>query len=182
LERYRDELLTFNDDIQGTAAVALGAILGAVGMTGRRLRDQQIVFLGAGSAAVGVADYLRAALVQDGLSEAEARGRFWLVDRDGLLHTGRTDLTPEQRAYAQPAERMASWPRTHRAGAGSGDPAIGLADVIGKVEAIILIGLSTVAGAFTEPIVREMARKVQRPVIFPLSNPTTRSEANPEDL
>jgi malate dehydrogenase (oxaloacetate-decarboxylating) len=175
LERYRDELLTFNDDIQGTAAVALGAILGAVGVTGKRLRDQHIVFLGAGSAAVGVADYLRAALVQDGLSEAEARGRFWLVDRDGLLHTGRTDLTPEQRVDAQPAERVADWPRTFHG-------AVGLADVIGRVEATILIGLSTVGGAFTEPIVREMARKVDRPVIFPLSNPTTRSEANPEDL
>src|SRR5262245_16885977 len=173
LERYRDELLTFNDDIQGTAAVALGAVVGAVGVTGGRLRDQQIVFLGAGSAAVGVADYLRAALVQDGLSEAEARARFWLVDRDGLLHTGRTDLTPEQRTYAQPAERVANWPRTSRG-------AVGLADVIGQVEATILIGLSTVGGAFTEPIVRAMARKVQRPIIFPLSNPTSRSDASAE--
>jgi malate dehydrogenase (oxaloacetate-decarboxylating) len=175
LERYRDKLLTFNDDIQGTAAVALGAILGAVGVTGRRLRDQQIVFLGAGSAAVGVADYLRAALVQDGLSEAEARGQFWLVDKNGLLHTGRTDLTPEQHVYAQPVERVANWPQTFHG-------TIGLADVIGRVEATILIGLSTVGGAFTEPIVREMAGKVERPVIFPLSNPTARSEASPEDL
>jgi malate dehydrogenase (oxaloacetate-decarboxylating) len=175
LERYHDELLTFNDDIQGTAAVALGAILGAVGVTGKRLRDQQMVFLGAGSAAVGVADYLRAAMVQDGLSEAEARGRFWLVDRDGLLHTGRTDLTPAQRVYAQSTERVANWPRTS-----SGKT--GLADVIGRTEATILIGLSTVGGAFTEPIVREMARKVERPVIFPLSNPTSRSEASAEDL
>src|ERR1700754_2302479 len=101
LDRYHDELLTFNDDIQGTAGVTLGAVLGAVSVTGKRLRDQQIVFLGAGSAAVGVADYLRAALVQDGLSEAEARARFWMVDRNGLLHTGRTDLTPQQRVYAQ---------------------------------------------------------------------------------
>lgn len=175
LERYRDQLLTFNDDIQGTAAVTLGAVLGAVGVTGKRLRDQQIVFLGAGSAAVGVADYLRAALVQDGLSETEARGRFWLVDRDGLLHTGRTDLTPEQRVYAQPSDRVAGWPRT------SGG-AIGLADVIAHVDATILIGLSTVGGAFTEQIVRHMARKVERPVIFPLSNPTARSEASAEDL
>jgi malate dehydrogenase (oxaloacetate-decarboxylating) len=113
--------------------------------------------------------------VQDGLSEAEARGRFWLVDKDGLLHTGRTDLTPEQRVYAQPDERVASWPRTFHG-------AIGLADVIGRVEATVLIGLSTVGGAFTEPIVREMARKVGRPVIFPLSNPTTRSEASALDL
>jgi malate dehydrogenase (oxaloacetate-decarboxylating) len=175
LDRYRNELLTFNDDIQGTAAVALGAIIGAVAVTGKRLRDQQIVFLGAGSAAVGVADYLRAALVQDGLSEAEARGHFWLVDKDGLLHTNRLGLTPEQRVYAQPAERVVDWPRTFH-----GD--VGLADVIGSTDATILIGLSTVGGAFTEPIVREMARKVERPVIFPLSNPTTRSEASPADL
>jgi malate dehydrogenase (oxaloacetate-decarboxylating) len=175
LERYRDELLTFNDDIQGTAAVALGAVLGAVSVTGKRLRDQQIVFLGAGSAAIGVADYLRAALVQDGLSEAEARGRFVLVDKDGLLHTGRTDLTPEQRVYAQLAERVSNWPRTFHG-------SIGLADVIGQVEATILIGLSTVGGAFTEAIVREMAGKAERPVILPLSNPTSRSEASPEEV
>jgi malate dehydrogenase (oxaloacetate-decarboxylating) len=175
LERYRDELLTYNDDIQGTAAVALGAILGAVGVTGKRLRDQQIVFLGAGSAGTGVADYLRAALVQDGLAEVEARAHFWMVDRDGLLHSGRTDLTPEQRTYAQPADRVANWPRTSHG-------AVGLVDVIGRTEATILIGLSTVGGAFTEPIVREMARKVERPIIFPLSNPTSRSEASAEDL
>src|SRR6185436_12664427 len=126
LERYRDELLTFNDDIQGTAAVALGTVLGAVGVTGKRLRDQEIVFLGAGSAAVGVADYLRAALVQDGLSEAEARARFWLVDKDGLLHTGRSDLTADQRVYAQPSDRVADWPRTSKG-------TIGLADVIGRI-------------------------------------------------
>jgi malate dehydrogenase (oxaloacetate-decarboxylating) len=175
LDRYRDELLTFNDDIQGTAAVTLGAILGAISVTRKRLRDQQIVFLGAGSAAVGVADYIRAALVHDGLPEAEARSRFWLVDKDGLLHTARTDLTPEQRTYAQPADRVAHWPHTS-----NGE--IGLADVIDRVEATVLIGLSTVGGAFTEPIVREMARKVERPVIFPLSNPTSRCEANPDDL
>jgi malate dehydrogenase (oxaloacetate-decarboxylating) len=175
LERYRDQLLTFNDDIQGTAAVTLGAILGAVSVTGRRLTEQQVVFLGAGSAAVGVADYLRAAMVQDGLSEPEARGRFWLVDKDGLLHTDRGDLSPEQRVYAQPTDRVTDWPRTS-------DGKSGLADVIGQIEATILIGLSTVGGAFTEPIVREMARKVTRPVIFPLSNPTARSEAKPQDL
>jgi malate dehydrogenase (oxaloacetate-decarboxylating) len=175
LERYQDQLLTFNDDIQGTAAVTLGAVLGAVGVTGKRLREQQIVFLGAGSAAVGVADYLRAALVQDGLSEVDARGRFWMVDKDGLIRAGRTDLTPAQRVYAQPDEPVANWPRTARG-------AIGLEDVIGQVETTVLIGLSTVGGAFSESIVREMARKVERPVIFPLSNPTTRSEASAEDL
>jgi malate dehydrogenase (oxaloacetate-decarboxylating) len=175
LERYRDHLLTFNDDIQGTAAVTLGALLGAVSVTGKRLAKQQVVFLGAGSAAIGVADYLRAAMVQEGLSEHEARGRFWLVDKDGLLHAGRGDLTAEERIYAQPTDRLADWPRT------SGG-VVGLADVIGQIEATILIGLSTVEGAFTEPIVREMARKTARPVIFPLSNPTARSEAKPQDL
>jgi len=175
LERYRDELLTFNDDIQGTAAVGLGAILAAVKVVGSSLKDQQIVMLGAGSASVGVADYLRAALVQEGLSEVEARSRFWLVDKDGLLHGGRTDLTTEQRVYAQPSDRVSDWPRT------SGGK-IGLADVIGQIRATILIGLSTVGGAFTESIVREMARKVEHPIIFPLSNPTSSSEAKADDL
>src|ERR1700687_2205504 len=98
LQRYRDQLLTFNDDIQGTSAVALGAILGAVKVTGKSLKDQQIVMLGAGSAGIGVADGLRAAMKGEGLSEQEARSHFWVVDRDGLLHSGRKDLRPEQRS------------------------------------------------------------------------------------
>jgi malate dehydrogenase (oxaloacetate-decarboxylating) len=176
LDRYRDQLITFNDDIQGTAAVAVGAILSAVRVSGRQLRDQHIVMLGAGSAGTGVADFLRAALVAEGLSEAEARSRFWLIDIDGLLHSQRTDLTAEQRIYAQPAERVANFPRTLASGH------IGLGDVIKQINATILIGLSTVAGAFSEPIVREMARKCERPIILPLSNPTSKSEAVPEDL
>ena len=175
LQRYRDALLTFNDDIQGTAAVALGAVLGAVNVTGKGLKDQQIVMLGAGSAGIGVADGLRAALQGAGLSEQEARTRFWVVDKDGLLHSGRKDLSPEQSVYAQPEDRLSGWPRTSNG-------QIGLADVIGKIDATILIGLSTVGGAFSEPIVREMARKVQRPIIFPLSNPTDKSEAKADDL
>jgi malate dehydrogenase (oxaloacetate-decarboxylating) len=111
----------------------------------------------------------------EGLSEQEARSRFWVIDKDGLLHSGRKDLTPEQSVYAQSESRVSGWPRTF-----SGK--IGLADVIGNIDATILIGLSTVGGAFSEPIVREMARKVQRPIIFPLSNPTSRSEATAEDL
>ena len=175
LERYHDQLLTFNDDIQGTSAVALGAILGAVKVTGKSLKDQQIVMLGAGSAGIGVADGLREEMIGEGLSEKEARSHFWLVDRDGLLHSGRKDLTPEQSVYAQAEDRIAKWPRTF-------DGHIGLADVIGSINATILIGLSTVGGAFTETIVREMARKVERPIIFPLSNPTTKSEAKADDL
>jgi malate dehydrogenase (oxaloacetate-decarboxylating) len=175
LQRYRDELLTFNDDIQGTAAVALGAVLSAVKVTGKSLRDQQIVMFGAGSAGIGVADGLGAAMKGEGLPELEARGHFWVIDSDGLLHSGRNDLTPEQMVYAQPESRVSGWPRTYNGH-------IGLADVIGKIEATILIGLSTVGGAFSESIVREMARKVQRPIIFPLSNPTTKSEAKADDL
>jgi malate dehydrogenase (oxaloacetate-decarboxylating) len=175
LQRYSDELLTFNDDIQGTAAVALGAALGAVKVTGKSLKDQQIVMLGAGSAGIGVADGLRAAMTAEGLSEEEARSRFWVVDKDGLLHSERKDLTPEMTVYAQPAERVAGWPKTSNG-------QIGLADLIGKIEATILIGLSTVSGAFSETIVREMARKVERPIIFPLSNPTIKSEAKADDL
>jgi malate dehydrogenase (oxaloacetate-decarboxylating) len=165
LDRYRDQLLTFNDDIQGTAAVALGAILAAVKITGKKLRDQQVVFLGAGSASIGVADYLRDAMIADGLTSAEAVGRFWIVDVDGLLREDREGLTAEQRVYAKAA-----------------GPHMGLAEVIAQIEATILIGLSTAQGAFTEPIVREMARKTERPIIFPLSNPTARSEATAGDL
>lgn len=175
LERYRDELLTFNDDIQGTAAVALGAILGAIKVTGKSLRDQQIVMFGAGSAAIGVADGLRAAMKEEGLSEQEARSCFWLLNSKGLLHSGRKDLSPEQSVYAQPESRVPGWPRTSNGH-------LGLTDVIGKIDATILIGLSTVGGAFSETIVREMARKIERPVIFPLSNPTANSEATAQDL
>jgi malate dehydrogenase (oxaloacetate-decarboxylating) len=175
LERYRDQLLTFNDDIQGTAAVALGAILSAVKVTGKSLKAQQIVMFGAGSAATGVADGLRVAMAEEGLSEQEARSRFWLLNSKGVLHSARKDLTPEQMIYAQPEDRIADWPRTLNGG-------VGLGDVIGKIEATILIGLSTVSGAFSEALVHAMARKVERPIIFPLSNPTSKSEATAEDL
>jgi len=175
LERYRDQLLTFNDDIQGTAAVALGTILAAIKVTGKSLKDQQIVMLGAGSAATGVADGLRAAMTEEGLTEEEARSRFWLINSKGVLHSGRKDLSDEQMIYAQPEKRIAGWPRTCNGN-------VGLADVIGRIEATILIGLSTVSCAFSETIVREMARKVERPIIFPLSNPTSKCEATPEDL
>jgi malate dehydrogenase (oxaloacetate-decarboxylating) len=175
LERYRDRLLTFNDDIQGTASVALGAILAAIKVTGKSLKDQQIVMFGAGSAATGVADGLCEAMKEEGLTEEEARSRFWLLNSKGILHSGRKDLTPEQMLYAQPETRVADWPRTLNG-------RIGLADVTGQIDATILIGLSTVGGAFSEAIVREMARKVERPIIFPLSNPTSKSEATAEDL
>jgi malate dehydrogenase (oxaloacetate-decarboxylating) len=175
LECYRDQLLTFNDDIQGTAAVALGAILAAIKVTGKSLKDQQIVMFGAGSAATGVADELGTAMTEEGLTDEQARSRFWLINSKGVLHSGRKDLTPEQMIYAQPENRISGWPRTNNGN-------VGLADVIGQIDATILIGLSTVSGAFSEIVVREMARKVERPIIFPLSNPTSKSEATAEDL
>jgi len=144
-------------------------------VTQKTLRDQQIVIFGAGSAAIGVADGLHAAMKEEGLTEQEERSRFWLLNSKGLLHSGRNDLSPEQSVYAQPENRISGWPRTSNG-------RIGLADVLGKIDATILIGLSTVGGAFSETIVREMARKIDRPVILPLSNPTAKSEATGEDL
>lgn len=175
LHKYRENLLSFNDDIQGTAAVALGAILGAISVTGRPLRDQTVVMLGAGSAGIGVADYLCRAMVEDGLKEAEARSRFWIINRGGVLHSDRADLSAEQRAFAQPSERLAGMPR-------SAAGIVGLAETVSAVSPTILIGLSTLPNAFTEPLIREMARKTPRPIIFPLSNPTSKAEAVPADL
>src|SRR6202000_897408 len=107
LQRYRDQLLTFNDDIQVTAAVVLGAILGAVKVTGKSLKEQQIVMLGAGSTGIGVSEGLVTARKSEGLSEEEVRSRFWLIDKDGLLHSGRNDLSAEQRVYARPESSVA---------------------------------------------------------------------------
>ncbi|MGA8655520.1 MAG: NAD-dependent malic enzyme [Chthoniobacterales bacterium] len=175
LVRYQNELLTFNDDVQGTAAVVLGAVVGASKVAGKSIKEHQIVFVGAGSAAIGVADYLRVAMVEEGLSENDARARFWIVDKDGLLHSDRRDLSEEQKTYARARNEIADWPRDQHG-------QVDLAEVISKVDATVLIGLSTVKGIFTESIVREMAGKTERPIIFPLSNPTSRSEAEPSDL
>ncbi len=155
--------------------MVLGAAIGASKVAGKNFKDHQIVFVGAGSAAIGVADYLRIAMVEDGLSEKEARGRFWIVDKDGLLDSDRRDLTEEQKVYTRDPSEVVGWPRNQHG-------QIRLAEVIGKIDATMLIGLSTVKGIFSESIVREMARKTGRPIIFPLSNPTSHSEAEPADL
>ena len=173
LERYRDKLLTFNDDIQGTAAVTLGALHGASKVAGRPLSEQQVVMLGAGSAGIGVLDMVQREMMAQGLSAADASARIWVVDVVGLLTDDRTDLSPGQRRFAQPANRVAGW--------GLSAPAQ-LADVVHHVDVGILMGLSTAAGAFTEEIVRELAAKTQRPIIFPLSNPTSHAEAHPSEL
>ena len=173
LARYRDKLLTFNDDIQGTAAVTLGALHGAAKVAGRPLSQQQVVMLGAGSAGIGVLDMIRREMVNEGLSEQAATERIWVVDVVGLLTDDRTDLSAEQRDFAQPADRVAGW--------GLSGPAQ-LSDVVHHVDVGVLLGLSTAAGAFTEAIVRELAAKTERPIIFPLSNPTSRAEAHPAEL
>jgi malate dehydrogenase (oxaloacetate-decarboxylating) len=173
LARYRDKLLTFNDDIQGTAAVALGALHGAAKVAGRPLSQQQVVMLGAGSAGIGVLDMIRQQMVTEGMSESQALERIWVVDVVGLLTDDRTDLSVAQREFAQAAQRVAGW--------GLSGPAQ-LADVVHQVDVGVLLGLSTAAGAFTEDIVREMAGKTARPIIFPLSNPTSRAEARPAEL
>jgi malate dehydrogenase (oxaloacetate-decarboxylating) len=173
LERYRGELLTFNDDIQGTAAVVLAALSAAAAATGSRLREQRVAMLGAGSASVGVCEQVVRSMVADGLSEPEARARIYVVDVGGLLTTDRTDLDPAQRRLAQPPATMSSRE--------PGRPP-DLTDVIDAAHPTALIGLSTAGGAFTEPVVRRMAAQAKHPIIMPLSNPTSRSEARPQDL
>jgi len=175
LEMYRDQMLTFNDDIQGTGAVALAVVLAAAEVTGIPFVDQRVAILGAGSAGIGVSDMLRAAFVQSGLSDLEARRRCWIVNRGGLLHSERTDLKPEQRVYAQPWDDVKAWARANGG-------KIGLEEVVREAHPTVLVGLSTLKSAFTESIVRSMARWVSRPLILPLSNPTAKSEALPEDL
>jgi malate dehydrogenase (oxaloacetate-decarboxylating) len=173
LERYRDRVCTFNDDMQGTGAITLAAALSAVRVAGTRMRDQRIVIFGAGTAGVGIADQLRDAIARDGADRDAATRQIWCVDKQGLLTDDMTDLRDFQVPYARPADEVASWRR---------DGGIGLADVVAHVKPTMLIGTSTAHRAFTEEIVKEMARHVDRPIIFPLSNPTERIEAMPSDL
>ena len=177
LERYADHCCTFNDDMQGTAAVVLAAAFAAVRASGTRIADQRVVIHGAGTAGVGIADMLRQVMVAEGLGPEEATRRFWCLGRQGLLTDDRADrLLDFQRPYARPAAEVAGWPRT---GTGQGPS---LADVVGQVHPTMLIGTSTQAGAFTEAIVRELAAHTDRPVIMPLSNPTAKAEAVPAEL
>ena len=175
LEKYRDQLCTFNDDIQGTAAIATGTLLAALQVIGTALRDHRIAVLGGGSAGCGISNLIMNAMMNDGLTEAEARARFFLVDRNGLLVEGAKGLMSFQEKFCQPKKAVAHWI--------CADPNnITLLDVVKNSHPTVLIGVSGQPGTFTEEIVREMASHVNRPVIFPLSNPTSRSEAVPEDL
>ena len=175
LEKYRDRLCTFNDDIQGTAAIAAGTLLAAVNVTGIKLTDQRIAVLGAGSAGCGISSLLLRAMVDAGLSEEQARGAFYLVDRNGLLVEGMEGITPAQVPFVQSREAIDDWVLDQPGH-------ISLLEVVRNAKPTVLIGVSGQAGAFTEQVIRAMAEGVAHPVIFPLSNPTSRSEAVPQQL
>lgn len=175
IERYRDRLCTFNDDIQGTAAVAAGTLLAAIRATGGSMRDQRIVIFGAGTAGTGIANLLRRVMISEGVADGDARRSFYAIDRQGLLVDDQAELLDFQRPFAQPRAAVAGW-RLAQPGT------ISLLDVMNNARPTTLIGVSGQTGAFSEPIIRAMARGVARPVVFPLSNPTSRSEATPQDL
>ncbi len=164
LARYRDRVCCFNDDIQGTAAVALAGVLGALRLTGGRLRDQRFLFLGAGSAATGIAGLLRQAIVAEGASDTEALSRMSMFDKHGLIESSRSDLLEFQKPYAHPQKRTT--------------------DFVAAIELIrpsAIIGVSTVAKAFNRAVIESMARINQRPIVFPFSNPTSHSECTAEE-
>ena len=166
-------MFTFNHYIPGPAAVLTAALSAAAVATGSRPRDQKIVMLGAGSAGIGVCDQIVRSMIADGLSDKEARAQIYVVDVGGLLTEDRRGISPAQRRYAHPAGVVPAPATGRRAG---------LIDAVQAVHPTALIGLSTATGAFTEDVVRAMAAHVRRPIIMPLSNPTSRSEARPQDL
>jgi malate dehydrogenase (oxaloacetate-decarboxylating) len=179
LDRYRDRLCTFNDDIQGTAAVTTATLLAAVNATGIPLHDQTIAMFGSGSAGLGIANLLIAAMKEEGLSEEQARSRIYAFNRYGLIIEGGKGIRPEQEPLARKHADVAGW-KLSPASAETGG--ISLLDVVRNVGITVLAGVSAQPGVFTEAIVREMARHTPHPVIFPLSNPTSQSEAAPADL
>ena len=177
LDRYRDRVCSFNDDIQGTAAVVLGGILAAMRLVGERLVDQQIVIAGAGAAGIGIARLLRMALLADGASAEAARAAIAVVDSHGLVHDGRTDLDDDKRAVARPADRLAvdGFPASAPVGPS-------LQDVVRVLRPTILLGATGIPGTFDEPLIAALADGAARPIVMPLSNPTTSSEGTPADI
>lgn len=175
MAKYGDKILTFNDDIQGTGAVTLAAIMSALKVTGTSLKDQRIVIFGPGSAGIGNADQLVDSMILEGLTKEEAYDRFWAIDYRGLLTDESGDVLNFQKPYLRKAEEVKKWDRNE-------DGIISLIEVVGRVKPTILIGTSGQASAFTEEIVKEMAKHVARPIIIPMSNPTALAEAVPESL
>ena len=174
LARYRDQLCTFNDDIQGTAAITTATLISAINVTGVPLEQQKIVVFGFGSAGLGITNLLAQFIEDRGLSKEEARARFYAIDQYGLITEDRQNVEPEQLPYARKQYEVQSWKQPN------GE--VTLLEVVRNMKPTVLIGVSGQPGTFTEQVVREMAKYTSRPVIFPLSNPTSRSEATPQDL
>jgi malate dehydrogenase (oxaloacetate-decarboxylating) len=175
LERFKDKICTFNDEMQGTGAVTLAALLAAINITKTKLSDHRIVMFGAGPTGVGIADQLYDALMRDGLSPEVSRSHFWLIDKSGLLTDNMEDLLPFQRIYARSHLECNGWQPNSKG-------KFGLYEVVKYVKPSILIGTSNQGGAFTQGIVELMSSYTERPIIFPLSNPTEQSEAIPIHL
>ncbi|QBF82053.1 NAD-dependent malic enzyme [Shewanella maritima] len=174
LERYKDKYCTFNDDIQGTAAVTVGSLLAACKAAKTKLSQQRITFLGAGSAGCGIAEAIIAQMVSEGISETQARSQVFMVDRWGLLQDNMPNLLPFQQKLTQKAEVIDSWKH-------DGEN-VSLLDVVNNAKPTVLIGVSGAPGLFTEEIIRAMHSHCPRPIVFPLSNPTSRVEATPKNI
>lgn len=175
MEEYGEHILTFNDDIQGTGAVILAAVISALKVTGIPLQGQRILIFGPGAAGIGNADQIRDAMIKQGLSEKESSQRFWAYDYRRLLTEGMENMFDFQKPYLRSEDEVCSWAR-------SDDGKISLIEVIRQIKPTILIGTSGVHGAFSEKTIKEMANLVERPIIMPMPNPTALAEAIPEDL
>ncbi|MCS0670070.1 NAD-dependent malic enzyme [Cytobacillus firmus] len=175
IDKYGDKILTFNDDIQGTGAVTLAAVMSALKVTGTSMKDQRIVVFGPGAAGIGNADQIADAMVLEGLTREEAYDRFWAIDYRGLLTDDTPDVLKFQKPYVRKSVEVKGWDRNE-------DGIISLMEVVQRVKPTILIGTSGQAGAFSEEIIKEMAKHVERPIIMPMSNPTALAEAVPENL
>lgn len=173
LDQFQDQLCTFNDDIQGTGAVTLAALLAACDVTGVALTEQRIVVFGAGSAGTGISDQIVDAMIASGLTKEQAYQRFWLIDRQGLLLKTDLDLTDSQKPFARDPDEIQSK-------ANKLNPS--LTDTVRQVKPTILIGCSAQTGAFSQDIIETMAATCERPIIFPLSNPDEKCEAQPADI
>ncbi|MEV8562979.1 NAD-dependent malic enzyme [Streptomyces sp. NPDC051917] len=174
LEQYGGRYRIFNDDMQGTGAITLAAALSAVKVSGVRMREQKLVVFGAGTAGVGIADQLRDAMIRDGADPDQAAAQVWLIDKQGLLTRDMDGLRDFQQPYARDPAEVADWARD--------EGAISLLETVRQVEPTILLGTSTAHGAFTREVVEAMAEGTERPIVFPISNPTSRIEAMPADV
>ncbi|QOW51041.1 MULTISPECIES: NAD-dependent malic enzyme [unclassified Acinetobacter] len=174
LEKYRDKICCFNDDIQGTAAVSVGSLIAASRAAGKQLKDQIVTFLGAGSAGCGIAEQIIKQMVAEGLTDAQARARVFMVDRFGLITENQPNLLDFQRKLAQAPDNVAHW--------ANADSVISLLDVVTHAKPTVLIGVSGQPGLFSQEVIETMAANCEQPIVLPLSNPTSRVEAVPADI